>query len=144
MCVIRKSVERAAAYDFITETLNRLGYAQLSRADKGVMRQFLVKMTGLSQAQNRRQMVELVRAGRTPGELAREFECSASAIRNWVHQADRDEGRREDGLTTAEREELRRLRPENRQLREEREILKKAAAWFARETGTVPGRSSSS
>ena len=92
----------------------------------------------------RRQMVELVYAGRMPGELAREYECSAQAIRNWVRQADRDEGRREDGLTTAEREELRRLRRENRQLREEREIQKKAAAWFARETGTVPGRSSSS
>ena len=92
----------------------------------------------------RRQMVELVRAGRTPGELAREFECSEQAVRNWVRQADRDEGRREDGLTSAEREELCRLRRENRQLREEREILKKAAAWFARETGTVPGRSSSS
>ena len=92
----------------------------------------------------RRQIVELVRTGRTPGELAREFECSAQAVRNWVRQADRDEGRREDGVTSAEREELRRLRRENRQLREEREILKKAAAWFARETGTVPGRSSSS
>ena len=57
-------------------------------------------------------------------ELAREFECSASVIRNWVRQADRDEGLREDGLTTVEREELRRLRRENRQLREEREILK--------------------
>ena len=89
-------------------------------------------------------MVELVRTGRTLGKLAREFECSAQAIRNWVRQADRDEGRREDGLTTAEREELRRLRRENRQLREERENLKKAAAWFAWETGTVPGRSSSS
>ena len=92
----------------------------------------------------RQQMVELVRTGRTPGELAREFECSAQAIRNWVRQAERDEGRREDGLTTLEREELRGLRRENRQLREEREILKKAAAWFARETGTIPGRSSSS
>ena len=92
----------------------------------------------------RRQMVELVRAGRTPGELAREFGCSSQAIRNWVRQADRDAGRREDGLTSVEREELRQLRRENRQLREEREILKKAAAWFARETGTVPGRSSSS
>ena len=88
--------------------------------------------------------VALVRAGRTPGELAREFECSAQAVRNWVRQAERDEGRREDGLTSAQREELRRLRRENRQLREEREILKKAAAWFARETGTVPGRSSGS
>ena len=92
----------------------------------------------------RRQMVELVRTGRTPGELAREFECSASAIRNWVRQADRDEGRGEDGLTSLELEELRQLRRENRQLREEREILKKAAAWFARETGTIPGRSSRS
>ena len=92
----------------------------------------------------RRQMVELVRAGRTPGELAREFECSAQAIRNWVRQADRDEGRREDGLTTVEYEELRRLRRENRQLREEREILAKATAWFARETGSVRTKCSSS
>ena len=90
----------------------------------------------------RRQMVALVRSGRTAKELSREFECSASAIRNWVRQADRDEGHREDGLTSLEREELRELRRENRQLREEREILKKAAAWFARETGTIPGRSS--
>ena len=50
-------------------------------------------------------------------------------------QADRDEGRRADGLTTAEREELRRLRRDNRRLREEREILARATAWFARETG---------
>ena len=94
--------------------------------------------------QYRRQMVELMRTDRTPGELAREFKCSSQAIRNWVRQADRDEGRREDGLMSVEREELRRLRREVRQLREEREIPKKAAAWFARETGTVPGRSSSS
>lgn len=89
----------------------------------------------------RRQMVELVRAGRRPEELAREFEPTAQSIRNWVEQADLDEGLRSDGLTTAERDELRRLRRENRQLREEREILKKAAAWFARETETVPKRS---
>ena len=74
----------------------------------------------------RGQMVELVRTGRPPGELAREFECSSQAIRNWVRQADRDEGRREDGVTSVEREELRRLRRENRPLREERDILKKA------------------
>lgn len=92
----------------------------------------------------RRRMVELVRSGRTREELAREFEVSANSITNWVRQADLDEGRREDGLTTAEREELRRLRRENKQLRLEREILSKAAAWFARETGSVPsGRSSS-
>lgn len=81
----------------------------------------------------RRQMVELVRAGRTPEELATEFEPTAQSIRNWVAQADRDEGKRMDGLTTQEREELVRLRRENRRLREEREILSKAAAWFARE-----------
>ncbi len=56
----------------------------------------------------RHQMVELVRAGRGPEELSREFEPSAQAIRNWVAQADRDEGRRADGLTSAEREEMRR------------------------------------
>jgi len=95
-------------------------------------------------AEFRRQMVELARAGRTPEELAREFEPTAQAIRNWVRQADRDEGLRADGLTTAEREELRRLRRENRQLKVEREILAKAAAWFARETESVPPRSSSS
>jgi transposase len=89
-------------------------------------------------------MVELVRSGRDPEQLAREFEPSAQAIRNWVAQADRDEGRREDGLTTLEREELRRLRRENRQLREEREILKKAAAWFARESETIPRKPSDS
>ncbi len=71
----------------------------------------------------RQQMVELVRAGRSAEELAREFEPSAQAIRNWLAQADRDEGRRGDGLTSAEREELRRLRRENRRLRLEREIL---------------------
>jgi transposase len=92
----------------------------------------------------RRQMVELVRAGRTPDELAREFEPSAEAIRNWVKQADRDAGHRQDGLTTLERDELGRLRRENRQLRQERDILAEAAAWFARETGALPPRSSGS
>ncbi len=92
----------------------------------------------------RQQMVELVRIGRTPEELSREFEPSAQAIRNWVVQADRDEGRRGDGLSTPEREELRRLKRENRRLRQEREILAKAAAWFARETGSIPPGSSSS
>ena len=92
----------------------------------------------------RQQMIELVRAGRTPGELGREFECSAQTIRNWVRQIDRDEGRRHDGLTTAESEEVRRLRREVKQLRMEREILKRAAAWFARETNAVPEKSSGS
>src|SRR3977135_4383089 len=65
----------------------------------------------------RRQMVELARSGRTSEELAREFGPTAQSIRNWVAQADRDEGRRADGLTTAEREELVRLRREVRQLK---------------------------
>lgn len=89
-------------------------------------------------------MVELVRIGRTPEELGREFEPSAQTIRNWVRQADLDEGRREDGLTSEEKEELGRLRRENRQLRMEREILKKAATWFAREADSSPRRDSSS
>jgi transposase len=92
----------------------------------------------------KQRIVELVRKGRTPEELSRQFEPSAQAIRTWVRQADRDEGRRQDGLTTGEQEELRRLRRETRALREEREILKKAAAWFARETGSVPSKDSSS
>jgi len=92
----------------------------------------------------RQQMIELVRVGRSPEELAREFEPSAQAIRNWVEQAERENGQREEGLTSAEREELRRLRREVRQLRQEREILAKATAWFAREAGSIPSGSSSS
>ncbi len=92
----------------------------------------------------RRRLVELVRAGRNPAELAEEFEPSEQSIRAWVKQADRDSGKREDGLTTAEKEELGRLRREVRTLREERAILAKAAAWFARETGKIPSGSSNS
>jgi len=92
----------------------------------------------------RQQLVELVKAGRTPRELAQEFEPTAESIRNWVKQAAIDQGERSDGLSTAEKKELVRLRRENKQLRQEREILAKAAAWFARETGSVPPRSSSS
>jgi transposase len=92
----------------------------------------------------RRQMVELVRSGRTPEELSREFEPTAQSIWNWVRQADRDEGRRQDGATSSEHEELSRLRRENRQLRQERDILAKAAAWFARETAVIPSGSSNS
>jgi transposase len=92
----------------------------------------------------RAQLVELVRAGRSPAELAREFEPTAQAIRNWVTQSARDAGRGDGGVTTPEREELTRLRRENRQLRLEREILSKAAAWFARETNVIPAKDSSS
>src|SRR5215216_3131737 len=90
------------------------------------------------------QMVRLVRAGRTPEELAREFEPSAQAIRNWIKQTELDEGTRTDGLKSEEREELARLRRENARLREEREILSKAAAWFAQETEKKTRKSSSS
>ena len=95
----------------------------------------------------RRQMIDLVRAGRDPDDLAREFEPTAQSIRNWVVQADRSEGRRVEGpggVSNAEREELIKLRREVRQLRLERDILSKAAAWFARETGTIPSGSSGS
>ena len=92
----------------------------------------------------RNQLVELVRAGRSPEELAREFEPGVDTIRGWVKQAELDEGKRTDGLTTSEREELNRLRRENRVLQEEKEILKKAAAWFAQEsTRTSTKRSGS-
>ncbi len=85
-------------------------------------------------AEFRQQMVELVEAGRTPAQLAREFDCSAQSITNWVAQAAADRGkpvRGKDILTSAEREELARLRRENRQLKMERDILAKATAWFA-------------
>ena len=92
----------------------------------------------------RRQMVELVRSGRSPEELAKEFEPTSKSIRDWVAHADRDEGRRADGLTSAEREELARLRREIKRLKLEREILSKAAAWFARETDVIPPKGSGS
>jgi len=90
-------------------------------------------------AEFRRQMVELVRAGRNPAELSREFRCSAQAIRNWTAQAALDHGKpdpRNDGLTTVEREELTRLRRQVRQLQMERDILAKATAWFAGRNGS--------
>ena len=92
----------------------------------------------------RRKIVELYRAGRSKYELAQEFEPTAATISSWVKQADLDEGRREDGLTTDEREELKRLRREVKRLRLEREILAKATAWFAQETNAIPPKDSSS
>lgn len=82
--------------------------------------------------------------GRKISELSREFGCSGWAISRWVRQADRDEGCGDGGLTTAEREELAKLRRENRQLKLEREILSKAAAWFAQETAPNSKRSTDS
>jgi transposase len=93
-------------------------------------------------AEFRQQILELVRAGRSPDELAEEFEPTAQTIRNWIKQAELDHGQRQDGLTSEEKAELARLRKENKQLRLEREILSKAAAWFARETEAVPPKSS--
>jgi transposase len=92
----------------------------------------------------RRQMIDLVRSGRSPESLAKEFEPTAQTIRNWVAQTGRDAGRRDDGLKTDERDEIHRLRRENRQLKVERDILSKAAAWFARETDVIPPKGSNS
>jgi transposase len=82
----------------------------------------------------RQQMIELVKAGRTPRELAREFGCHETSISAWVRQAKADEiggGKSDAPLTTAERQELATLRRENRQIKLERDILAKATAWFA-------------
>lgn len=92
----------------------------------------------------RQQMVELVRAGRVPNQLAQEFGLSAWTIGHWVKQASRDEGKGDGGLTSTERAELTELRRENRKLKEERDILSKAVAWFANEKPATPKRSSDS
>ncbi len=81
------------------------------------------------------EVVALVRQpGKTAGGVAREMGLTETAVRAWVRQTDLDEGVRADGLTTAERAELAQLRKELRQTREERDILKRAVAFFARET----------
>jgi transposase len=95
----------------------------------------MAKTTTRYTSEFKRQMVDLVRSGRTPAELSREFGPTAWTISLWVRQEARDHGKGDGGLTTAEREELSRLRRENRKLKEEREILAKAAAWFATESG---------
>jgi len=84
-------------------------------------------------------VVKLVQVGdRSLREVAEEFGISTDSVRRWVQQAERDQGTRKDGVSSAEREELVRLRRENRRLKMEREILSKAAAWFARETDSIP------
>jgi transposase len=98
-------------------------------------------------AEFRQQIVELYRAGRTPRDLSREFGCTAQTVMNWVGQAAIDEGKPlpgKEGLTTAEREELARLRRQVRQLQMERDILAKATAWFAGKNGGTSTPSSSS
>jgi len=79
-------------------------------------------------------IVERCRAGdRTIGQVARDFDLTETAVRAWVNQAEIDTGER-DGLTTEERQELTKLRRENRRLQEDVEILKRATAFFAKET----------
>ena len=96
-------------------------------------------------AEFRARIVELVRAGqRSIRSIAQEFDVTDTTIRNWVRQADLDQGRRHDGLTSDEKAELARLRRENKVLREERDILSKAAAWFAQEAAPTPKRRSDS
>ena len=84
----------------------------------------------------RREAVRMLRAGRTPRELAESLGVSEQTLRNWRRQDQRDRHERDDGLTTDEREELRRLRRENARLKQERDLLKRAAAFFAAETET--------
>src|SRR2546423_14921038 len=82
------------------------------------------------------EVVELIRTtGKAVGQVARELDLTETAVRAWVKRADLDAGRRSDGLTTIEREELRRLRREGRELPEEREILRKGAGFLSPETG---------
>ncbi len=85
-------------------------------------------------AEFRQQIIELARAGRTPAELSREFGPTAQSIANWIAQDARDRGKPlpgKEGLSSAEREELVRLRRQLRQVQQERDILAKATAWFA-------------
>ncbi|MFD2081646.1 transposase [Actinopolymorpha cephalotaxi] len=82
------------------------------------------------------EIVELCRRGdRTAGQVAKDFDLTETAVREWVKQAERDAGERVDGgLTSVEREELAQLRRDNRRLKEDVEILKRATAFFAKET----------
>ncbi len=85
-------------------------------------------------AEFRQQIIELARAGRTPAELSRESGPTAQSIANWIAQDARDRGKPlpgKEGLSSAEREELVRLRRQLRQVQQERDILAKATAWFA-------------
>lgn len=92
----------------------------------------------------RQKVVDLARTGRSPEDLAVEFGLARQTVRNWIKQSDLDQGRRSDGLTSEERDEVSRLRRENKRLTIENEILSKAAAWFARETNSIPDKRSNS
>jgi transposase len=84
----------------------------------------------------RREAVQLVRSGRSVKDVAASLGCSDQSLHNWVRQDQLDRHERDDGLTSTEREELLKLRRENVRLKQEREILKRAAAFFAAETET--------
>ncbi len=84
----------------------------------------------------RREAVQMLRAGRSPRELAESLGVSQQTLRNWRRQAQVDRFERDDGVTSDERDELRRLRRENVRLKQERDLLKRAAAFFAAETET--------
>jgi len=104
---------------------------------------FIMENVGQKRARQRRsftaefkaEIVELCQRGdRSVGQVARDFDLTETAVREWVKQAERDAGTRSDGLTSSEREELAALRRDNRRLREDVEILKRATAFFAKET----------
>lgn len=87
----------------------------------------------------RDKIVQLMQAGnRSTVELAKEFDISPDSVRRWMQQSERDQGSRKDGLRSAERDELVRLRREHRRLKQECEILSEAAGWFARKTDAIP------
>lgn|SRR5512146_1663189 len=92
----------------------------------------------------RQKVVELARSGRRLDELAHEFDLAPQTVRNWLKQHELDAGTRSDGLTTEERAEFAKLKRENKRLTIENEILSKAAAWFARETSSIPDKHSNS
>ncbi|MEI8411466.1 MULTISPECIES: transposase [unclassified Kribbella] len=86
-------------------------------------------------AEFKAEIVELCQRGdRSVGQVAKDFDLTETAVREWLKQAERDAGTRIDGLTTSEKDELAQLRRENRRLREDVEILKRATAFFAKET----------
>jgi len=92
----------------------------------------------------RQKIIALARSGRRHDELAREFNLAPQTVRNWCKQRELDTGTRSDGLTSEERAELSKLKRENKRLTIENEILSKAAAWFARETSSIPDKHSNS
>ena len=97
------------------------------RAGSGVRRSFTAEFNA--------EIVELCQRGdRSMRQVARDFDLTETAVREWVKQAERDAGERSDGLTSGEKAELAALRRENRRLREDVEILKRATAFFAKET----------